>query len=357
MKSAIQYAIDACDTLMRKFAAPDLPPRRQFHYHQGVFLSGMEKTWRLTGDEKYYEYIKAWVDSLLNPQGDITSYNPGQLDDLQPGVLLFPLLERTGDYTYSEAIHTVATHMKSFPRCENGGFWHKAWYHGQMWLDGLYMAGPYLAMYGAHTGDTDCFDLCAQQASIMRDVTKDERTGLWYHAWDSKKKCPWADPETGLAPEFWGRSIGWVPVAMLEEADYIPRDHPAWKTVTGIAVELLEAVARFQDEKTGLWYQVVDKPDGEGNWTEVSCSCLFACAIYKAVRLGLMDERYLDVARRGFKGVIGTVEYDENGIRIGKVCVGTGVGDYTHYINRPTSVNDLHGVGAFLLLCAEAAQD
>ncbi len=354
MKTPLDYAVSACDTLMRKFAAPDLPPRHQFHYHQGVFLSGMEKTYRLCGDEKYFEYIKTWVDSLLNPQGDIVSYNPGQLDDLQPGVLLFPLYERTGAYTYHEAIHTVATHIKSFPRCENGGFWHKAWYHGQMWLDGLYMGGPYLAMYGAMTGDTGCFDLCAQQAAIMREMTRDEKTGLWYHAWDSKRKCPWADPETGRSPEFWGRSIGWVPVALLEEADYIPREHPAWKTVTDIAVELIRAILPWQDKESGLWYQVVDKPDGEGNWTEVSCSSLYVCALYKAIHMGLMEEALLPIAKKGYEGVIATTGEDENGILIGKVCVGTGVGDYQHYINRPTSVNDLHGVGAFLLMCAEA---
>ena len=38
------------------------------------------------------------------------------------------------------------------------------------------------------------------------------------------------------------------------------------------------------------------------------------------------------------------------------VSIGTGVGDYQHYIHRPTSVNDLHGVGAFLLMCAEVAR-
>ncbi len=357
MKTPIQYAIDACDTLMRKFDAYDLPPRHVFHYHQGVFLSGMEKTWRLTGDEKYYEYMKAWVDSLLSPEGDVKIYNPGQLDDLQPGVLLFPLYERTGDYIYREALDTIALHLRTFPRCENGGFWHKAWFHGQMWLDGLYMAGPYLAMYGALTGRTEHFDIAAEQASIMRSVTRDEKTGLWYHAWDSKHKCPWANPETGLAPEFWGRSIGWVPVAMLEEADYIPKDHPAWKTVTDIAVELLKALVKFQDAETGLWYQVVNKPGEEGNWQEISCSCLYACALYKAVRMGLMDESYLEYARRGYRGVINTVKYDENGILIGGVCIGTGVGSYDYYINRPTSVNDLHGVGAFLLMCAEAALD
>ena len=104
MKKPLDYAVEACDMMMRRFAAPELPPKGQFHYHQGVFLSGMEKTWELSGDDRYINYIKEWVDSIISYTGDITKFNPGQLDDLQPGVLLFPLLKRTGDFRYQYAL-------------------------------------------------------------------------------------------------------------------------------------------------------------------------------------------------------------------------------------------------------------
>ncbi len=350
-----QYAVAACETLMRKFEARMLPPARFFHYHAGVFLSGMQKTWQLTGDERFFEYARAYVDSLIDEQGNITNYNPGRLDDLQASVLIYPIWERDPQYKYKEALDAVGYYIKHFPRCENGGYWHKEVCHGEMWLDGLYMAGPISCMYGKTFNKPEYFGYAAEQAQLMREKTRDEKTGLWYHAWDSKKKCEWADPVTGLAPEFWGRSIGWVPVAMLEESDYIPQDDPNWKIVTDIAVELLEAVAKYQHPENHLWYQVVDKLDGEGNWPEISCSCLYVSAMFKAIRKGLMDEKYLDAAKKGYEAVINTLKFDENGILISGVCVGTGVGDYTHYINRPTSTNDLHGVGAFLYMCAEAA--
>lgn len=356
-KSPLDYAREACDMMMNRWAPEELPPKGQFHYHQGVFLSGMEKTWELCGDDKYITYIKTWVDSILSPIGNITKFNPGQLDDLQPGILLFPLLKLTGDERYKRALDTVAYFMSVTPKCENGGFWHKAWYHRQMWLDGLYMAGPFLAQYGSEYNRPDLINEDVYQAKTMKAMTEDKETGLWYHAWHEDRLVDWANPETGRSPEFWGRSIGWVPVALLDELDFIPADMKEQRETLGtIAVDLLKALPKYQDQETGLWYQVVDKGGVEGNWLETSCTCLYAAGMMKAVRLGLLDKCYLDIAWKAYEGVINRLKYNENGVVIDGVCVGTGVGDWAHYIARPTSANDLHGVGAYLIMCVEAAQ-
>ena len=55
---ALGYAKAACETMMRKFQAADLPPKGHFHYHQGVFLSGMMETWKESGDDRYFEKAK-----------------------------------------------------------------------------------------------------------------------------------------------------------------------------------------------------------------------------------------------------------------------------------------------------------
>jgi unsaturated rhamnogalacturonyl hydrolase len=54
--------------------------------------------------------------------------------------------------------------------------------------------------------------------------------------------------------------------------------------------------------------------------------------------------------------VIHSITFDGNGgVQIGGVCIGTGIGigDYAFYAARPTSVNDLHGAGAFIIMCDE----
>lgn len=352
----LAFATLACDTMMRKFEAEQLPPVGHFHYHQGVFLSGVYRTYLLTGDEKYFDYIKRWVDSNLDAVGNIKGFNPGQLDDLQPAIHLFPLYKRTGDARYKAALDTVAYFMEHFPTTPEGGFWHKAWYRNQMWLDGLYMAGPFCAEYAKTFNKPFFFDQLTLQARLMEQKTRDSKTGLWYHAYDYERQVFWADPQTGRSPEFWGRAMGWVPVALLEDITFMPEDHPGRQELIRIALDLLKALVPYQDPESGLWYQVVDKGDDPDNWLESSCTCLYTAAICRAVRMGLMDKAYLDVARKGYEGVTARMAYDDNGILIGNICIGTGVGNLKHYYGRPTSVNDLHGAGAFLLMCTEAAQ-
>ncbi|HWJ77112.1 MAG TPA: glycoside hydrolase family 88 protein [Niallia sp.] len=354
--SPLQWAEKACETLMAKFDPEQLPPER-FHYHQGVFLSGMEKCWRLTKKDQYFEYIKRWVDSHVLDDGTVTKLKADELDDIQPGVLLFNLYEQTGDERYKKALYNIVPLLKTLKKNPSGGFWHKEHYENQMWLDGLYMGGP-VAVQFAHTfGESEYADMITQQALLLEKHTKDPETGLLYHGWDETKVAPWADPITGTAPEFWGRAIGWVPVGLLEIFDSLPEDHKDKEALTQTLQNLTLALTNYQDSDTGLWYQVIDKGHLADNWLETSCSCLFVQAIAKAVRLGYLDEKYLDYAWKGYQGVIDTLKFDKDGnVIIGNICIGTGIGDYAHYIARPTSENDLHGAGAFILMCVEMSQ-
>lgn len=352
-QTPIQWAETACETLMRKFEPEQLPPER-FHYHQGVFLSGMEKCWKETNNNKYYDYIKRWVDSHVLADGSITHFKSDELDDIQPGVLLFNLLEQTRDERYKKALYTLVPLLKEWKTNPSGGFWHKGHYPNQMWLDGLYMAGPIAVQFGKTFGESEYFDMMTYQAILMEKHTKDPITGLLYHGWDETKAAAWADPATGLAPEFWGRAIGWYPVALLEMFEHLPENHKDRAKLTSIVQNLLISLIKYQDAATGLWYQVVDKTDRADNWLENSCTALYVHAIAKAVRLGYLDVKYLAHAWKGYQGVIDTLTFDENGdVIIGNICIGTGIGDYDHYIARPTSENDLHGAGAFILMCVE----
>lgn len=349
------YARAACATMMRRYPARELPPKGHFHYHQGVFLSGMYKTGLLCGEEDYFGYIKTWVDSVVGPDGSIPSVHPGWLDDFQPGILLFPLLEQTGDPRYRKALDTLMEYVLEMPRNRVGGLWHKDILPNQMWLDGLYMAGPICAEYGRRFGRPEFLELVVEQARLMEAHTRDDKTGLWHHAWDESRKEAWADPETGLSAEFWGRSMGWVPVALLDDMDFLDPSDPRYGELGGIALRLLEAVMRFQSPE-GRWHQVLNKGDQPGNWPENSCSCLFTAAISKAVRKGLLPPDCLAAAQRGYEAVIASLRWDGDDLLVGDVCIGTNVGDYSYYCARPVSVNDLHGVGAFLLMCQELAQ-
>lgn len=356
LHTPLDFAKAACDTLMHKFAAPDLPPKGGFHYHAGVFLSGMQKTWHLCKEQKYFDYAKEWVDSVISEEGVPNHYDHQSMDDFMAGFLLFDLYEATGDEKYLKCLNLLMKNMREYPRTAEGGHWHKGHFPNQMWLDGLYMGGPICVRYGAAFQQPCYFDTAINQAQLMEKNTIDEKTGLLYHAFDYSREAEWADPVTGKSPEFWGRSIGWVPVALLDELDYIPKTYFQREKVEKMVKSLLMALIPFQDDETGLWYQVVNKGGEEGNWLETSCSCLYVAGLCKAVRTGLLDRKYLKYALKGYEGVISRLKYNDAGLIIDNVCIGTGVGDYKHYCERPTSENDLHGAGAFILMCQEVQQ-
>lgn len=363
LKTPIDYAREACDTMMRLYTAEELPPKGRFHYHQGVFLSGMCKTAALCGESRYLDYAGAWLRSVFSPDGSrILQYDHADLDDIQPGILLYPLWDATGDDFYRRAMDTVMAQVPDIPRCDCGGFYHKVRCTGQMWLDGLYMACPFIAEYARRFHRPELMDLAVQEILLMCENNRDSRTGLWYHAWDETRQQKWADPETGCSAEFWGRSMGWVPVAILDVMEQLSMERRQESAsvapdsrcdrLAGIVRDLLEALCRYQSDD-GRWYQVVNKPGEPGNWLENSCSCLYAAAISRGVRRGVLDSSMLERARRAFAGVVGSLTWQDGNIQIGNVCIGTGVGDYDFYCARPVHVNDLHGVGAFLLMCAE----
>lgn len=360
LETPLAYAEAAIDTMRRRFSGPDLPPKNHFHYHQGVFLSGVNHTYQLDSRKEYFEYLKSWVDSYLTEFGEILHHDRNALDDIQPGILLFPCFDATGDERYRCAMDQLTDDLDVYPKNDEGGYWHNDRAPRQMWLDGLYMGGPFMVEYGSRFGRPDMVEEAIDQSLLMREKTR-TANGLWRHAYDPDRAEPWADPTTGLSPEYWGRSMGWVPVAVLDELDHIGEDNPRRKDVEELVRDLLVALCHYQGPD-GRWWQIVDKVGGDGNWPENSCTCLYVAGLCKAVYSGILDEGYLENASRGYRGVIDSLSWHRTknafgetvyDLQVGDVCVGTGVGDYEFYCRRPTSVNDLHGVGAFLLMCAE----
>ena len=116
----------------------------------------------------------------------------------------------------------------------------------------------------------------------------------------------------------------------------------------------MNALIRYQDQESGLWYQVVDKGDQSDNWLETSGSCLFVYTIAKAVRYGIVGDEAVAAAKKGYEGLIKVLQSDEQGrLILPEICIGTSAGDYESYVTRPKVKNDLHGVGALVMACVE----
>lgn len=352
MNSAISLAEKLCNTMMNTFQPEDLPPKGEWHYHQGVFLLGMKKIYEITGNQKYYDYIKRYVDSKVHDDGKIWYHC--NFDDAMPSILLFDIYEKTKEEKYRVTLDHCAKWIPLFFKTKEGGFWHKFNYPYQMWLDGFYMAQTLCVKYSSYFGTNDEFyKMAYEQLQLMKKYTKDEKTGLWYHAYDESREACWADKTTGHSPEFWGRAYGWIGAALVDILEYMPDNIPFRDFFKKTLEEFVSSITCFQDEKTGLWFQVLDKGENKENWTETSCSCLFLYTISKAIRCGYISKDYYKFSEKAYEGLYEKIEESGESIILKDICVGTGVGDYEHYINRPRCENDLHGAGTFLQALAE----
>ncbi|WP_202076594.1 glycoside hydrolase family 88/105 protein [Caldalkalibacillus salinus] len=352
--SPLTWAEEASQSLMRTYEPPMLPPERRWHYHQGVFLYGVYRLWEQTQNEAYYQYLKDYVDYLIDENGSLY-FRRDELDAIQAGLLLFPLYKKTGDRRYALAAKKLRHLLDTINKTSEGGYWHKDKYPYQMWLDGLYMAGPFTVKYGEMFNEPQLIEWALFQESLMRKNTKDNTTGLYAHAWDEKREQSWADPDTGQSPDFWGRSIGWYGMALVDILEDLPSSHPKKGELTDVVRQLVDHLLRYQDERSGLWYQVVDKGHQPDNWLETSASCLFLYTIAKGMRLGILDRTYTTAMEKGYNGLITEkVEWREGeNVRLNDICVGTSAGLYDYYVTRERSTNDLHGVGAFIMACVE----
>ncbi|MCC8168991.1 MAG: glycoside hydrolase family 88 protein [Oscillospiraceae bacterium] len=350
----LNYAITGADTLMRKFTPAKLPPAGHFHYHQGVFLTGVERVYQLTGNTKYFDYIKAWADLLIDENGVCASSDPALLDDIQPGNILFNLYREMGDKRYKTLLDTLFRRVEMWPTNAKGGVWHMHFKKNQMWLDTMYMMGVFTTKYAVEFNEPYMIERVYTQAELMYKNMLNPDMGLLYHMWDDSKAHQAVDRETGLIKVHWGRAMSWFVVALAEIIEMLPVKSKIRQRFVDIEVPLVNAVMKYQDTETGLWYQVIDKPKDKHNWTESSCSALFTYALAKCLRLGIIPNTYQSAVIRGYEGVINyKIELREGDLIMKDICIGTGVGNEDYYFDRPTSENDLHGMGAFLMMCTE----
>jgi unsaturated rhamnogalacturonyl hydrolase len=330
----------------------------------GVVLKGFEGIWMNTGDISYFNSIQKKIDYFVKDDGSIRNYELDEynLDHVNNGKLVLLLYRVLGKEKYKKAAELLRSQLKTHPRTKEGGFWHKKIYTNQMWLDGLYMGGPFYAEY-AMLFEPSAFDDIANQFIWMEKHARDPKTGLLYHAWDESKEQKWANKETGASPLFWARAMGWYADAIVDALDYFPAGHPKRQSLIDILNRLVNAIEKQQDKTTGLWYDIMNYsgPGKEKNYFEASASCQFTYAIAKGVRKGYLPAAKLTIAKKAYAGIVKRFIKVENGQTNlhGTVKVsGLGGnpyrdGSFEYYMSEPVIVNDPKGVGAFLLASTE----
>lgn len=358
--AATSWAIRMADSVLRNYP----PSRWKWHYEHGLVIRAIAAI----GESRFQDVEKAWVDHFVTPEGDIRTYRVGEynLDQINPGKLLFPVYRRTGDERYAAAIKLLRQQLQSQPRTFSGGYWHKQIYPYQMWLDGVYMAEPFQAECAVTFNEPELFDDITHQFILMENKARDPRTGLLYHAWDESKAQKWANKETGCSPHFWGRAMGWYVMALVDVLELLPAEHPRRPDLLAILSRLSAALTRHQDPRSGLWYQIVDLPERPGNYRESSVSAMLAYGFAKAARNGWLPAEYLAVARRAYHGLLeNMIRVDARGLlTLEGTCSVAGLGgepyrdgSFDYYIHEPVAANDFKGVGPFILAALEMEKE
>jgi unsaturated rhamnogalacturonyl hydrolase len=337
----------------------------KWSYDMGVVLKGFEGVWMNSGDVYYFNAIQQKMDFFVQPDGSIKGYELEEynIDHVNNGKLVLLLYRVTGKEKYKKAAEHLRSQLKTHPRTNEGGFWHKKIYTNQMWLDGLYMGAPFYAEYAMLFHEDSAFNDIANQFIWMELHARDTKTGLLYHAWDESKQQQWANKATGTSPLFWARAMGWYADALVDALDYFPAQHPKRKELMAILNRLVNAIEKQQDPATGLWYDIMNYsgPGKEKNYFEASASCQFVYAVAKGVRKGYLPAVKIGIAKKGYTGIVNKFIKEENGQTNlhGTVKVsGLGGkpyrdGSFAYYMSEPVIVNDPKGMGAFLLASTE----
>jgi unsaturated rhamnogalacturonyl hydrolase len=342
-----------------------VPAMIQWNYETGLLLKAVwEASIRCRGGADN-EAVKDRVDALVAPDGSIAGFrrNEFNLDQINFGHLVLDLWKASGEAEYRVAAETLLGQLAGQPRTPSGSFWHKKIYPNQVWLDGLYMCGPFYAACALEFGRPEYFDDICAQVLNAQEVMKDPKTGLYFHAWDESKAMGWANPATGLSPHVWGRAVGWLSMALVDILDILPEDHRDRAALVSMFTDLGTALVRAQD-RSGLWWQVMDRPGEAGNYLETSASSMFAYALLKGMRMGYLSQSdSAATASRALDALIErAVTFDKDGrFHLGGICKVAGLGgkpyrdgSYAYYLSEPIVSDDYKGTGPFILALGEA---
>lgn len=343
-------------------------PQGKWSYVMGIELESLLDVYLTYGYSAILDYIREYPEMMIAEDGSITGYKfeDYNLDNVRTGRFihrvnqLFPSLETEGT---TKATATLFLQLQQQPRTKEGVWWHKEIYHDQVWLDGIYMGLPFYTMYANQTMNKamarQYYDDAVAQVRKTFKRTYDKKTGLWKHAWDEKHNMFWADKHTGQSQHTWSRAMGWFAMAMLEILDVLPQEYAPRREVLQMFRQTMDAVVRYQDASSNLWYDVMDVNDPR-NYLEATASCMFTYCMLKGARKGYLNPRYAEIGSKAYQSIIKEFVQSDNAdgtLSLTRCCSVSGLGPETsprrdgsfdYYMSEPVRDNDAKGIGPFI---------
>lgn len=347
MDKSICFAED----LMKKFPSAENYPYKSWSYPQGYLLMGISHLYERTGNKKYFDYIYEYGDRHVNGKGEVSGFTGCSMDDMMAGAVLVWLYEKTGEERFARACHRIYEAFADYPRTREGGYLHDRFrYPGEMWVDGVFMGQMFYCRYGRTFHKPECFEEAVHQLELIYRYCHDH-DGLLRHGYSQDCLASWAEAD-GRSGNIWSEGLGWYALILTEIRKLLPEEMEKRKIPNRYLTELLHGLKKYQDCETGLWYQIVDKPEDSRNWCDTSGSGMFLYAIVQGLAAGLVDrETFEPVIRKAYQGLQKRMVQNKNTGHIDIItccnglCVQNREEDYYFY---PQTVNAQEAVCSVL---------
>lgn len=298
----------------------------EWDWPQGVGLYGLYKIMMVEKKDEYREFLCSWFKS--NMADGLPSRN---INTTTPLLTLVQLNEICPDPEFESLCLSWADWlMHCLPRTEEGGFQHVTSANGdrlgvrlnenEMWIDTLFMTVLFLNRMGQKYNRQDWISESIHQVLLHIKYLYDKKTGLFYHGWTFNTR----DNFGGV---FWCRGNSWFTAGILEYLEMFKGslDAGVREFIVNTYKSQVRTLKKLQSQ-SGLWHTVLDDP---ASYEEVSGSAAITAGILKGIKLGILDDSYLDCAWKGVRAVMNNI--DEEGTVL-NVSGGTGMGaDREHY--------------------------
>ncbi len=309
-------------------------------------------------NERILEYAIKFIDSYVDTDGNISTMNATDfnLDNICGGMNLIKLYEITGNKKYRLAYEKIYNEqLLKHPRLQCGNFWHKAIYPNQIWLDGAYMALPFMALYGKIKKDGTIIDDAVNQVINIKNYMNDSETGLYYHGYNESCEMFWADKKTGLSSQFWLRSNGWLCAGLADMYEITANNFVGY-----MLTELLYALRNCLTSENML-LQLPVRSELKNNYPETSGTLLFA---YSAIKSYCMKVAEKEIAESGINALFAVTDkyivYDKGIPLLKNICLMGGLGGENrrdgsaeYYLSERIVENDAKGIAPYLMASAE----
>lgn len=329
----------------------------KWNYIDSCMITALLRLYELNKDQQLLDFAVRFTSGYVDEDGNIPTMKQDDfnLDNINGGKNLLSLYRITGNIRWLKAAQNIAGAISAQPRLDCGNFWHKAIYPRQIWLDGSYMAFPFMADYAALSGDDSLISDVLCQLRNIRILMCDRKTGLYYHGFDETKSMNWADPETGLSQEFWLRSMGWLSAALADLCGILPDKNE----IAAMLAEILKALVSHA-MPDGMMLQLPAHPELTGNYPETSGTLLFAYSALKAYRLGKVDETIKTAGEKALSAVTEKfiVFTDDNTPLLENICLTAGLGKERsgtaeYYLSERVTENDAKGIAPLFMAYTE----